>query len=301
MSELPTYGIVYAYFSDIRDAQRAAAKLRSIHARWDVAYIERNAFASLLNMSHSHRFEPAVIVSANCPVSRSSFDTASICTIVQNFLSSFGEVEELVVLQAQYPAVMLKVNYYDCEVAQDVVLMREIQLAGVVLRMQLSTSCKQPHHCPGRPIPSEAQQDMLVMRKPNNGSDTTQSLSPIALSGRGLSLPELTAFRHESTYADPGQNARGLCQRMSGLSASYPPHQSLALVQRPHHRDLQRYNHPGANVPVMSPSRGYNQRYDRRASDSMSMHHNIVDIGRISQGVDVRTTVCYVPSSQLIC
>ena len=120
--DLATTGIIYLYFADIRDANKAHSKVQNIHRDWSVQYIAITQLAKK-RMPESMDFPPVsvyegqVMVKAEFFGPRQRFDTGSIGHLIKEMLENYGDIMAYNVSLAESQTVAVRAEYYDTAAA----------------------------------------------------------------------------------------------------------------------------------------------------------------------------------------
>lgn len=97
LAELATAGAIYANFTDIRDAQKAYAKVKSVRVEWNIQYIaatnsELRSRLDDLNYVPLSLYEGQVIVKADFSGPRQQFNARTIGHLIKELLENYGEI-----------------------------------------------------------------------------------------------------------------------------------------------------------------------------------------------------------------
>lgn len=97
LADLVISGIIYANFTDIRDAQKAYAKVQNVRVDWKIQYIAATKWV-LKNRSDDSNYIPLslyegqVIVKADFSGPRQQFNARSIGQLIKELLENYGEI-----------------------------------------------------------------------------------------------------------------------------------------------------------------------------------------------------------------
>lgn len=90
-------GTIFVNFTDIRDAHKAYAKVRSVHIEWSVQYIAGTKGglkyqAESLNYTPLSMYGGQVVIKAEFTGPRQRFDAGTIGYLIKELLENYGEL-----------------------------------------------------------------------------------------------------------------------------------------------------------------------------------------------------------------
>ena len=124
LSELASAGIFYLKFSDIRDADKAYAKVESIREKWNAQHIGAKQFAvkhqpECLKYLPISMFEGQILVTAHFAGPRQRFDAGSIGHLIKELLENYGDVMAYEVGIVRAPTATYRAEYYNATVVDN--------------------------------------------------------------------------------------------------------------------------------------------------------------------------------------
>jgi hypothetical protein len=128
-------GVYYIGFRDIRNSQRALDHLQTSRPQWETSYATTKTYISGTGLNDSAGdsvLDGQIQVSALYDGPRQSFEAYSIATLLQNLLQTFGELMLSDTPVVKFPALLLRVEYYDSGDAE-----KAFALAGIKVAVRL--------------------------------------------------------------------------------------------------------------------------------------------------------------------
>lgn len=118
LSELGSSGLVYVNFSDIRDAQKAYAKVQNVRKDWDIQYIEGNKCLIKDNANNpvyvpTSRFAGQIIIKADFSGPRQQFNSSTIGHLIKELLENYGEIMGYEAGYMKPPMVTYRAEFYN--------------------------------------------------------------------------------------------------------------------------------------------------------------------------------------------
>ncbi|KAL8829706.1 MAG: hypothetical protein Q9191_001859 [Dirinaria sp. TL-2023a] len=300
LNELAVTETVYASFSDIRDTLNAYTKVQAARPGWTlgligtIRYFEKY-YPGLTLPPLVYEGQVSVKVEYGGP--DSCFDVASIGVIVKEILENYGDVNAMEVTEINSPAVTFRAEYYDSVAVNSALTSLQgfriavshdgTGLEHAMGNMNLGVGqatygqATYGHNYVASPLvspyftPPAANRSFGYHRELNS----QQVPSPLVLQKTNFNEPGSA----ESSPWSPFFSPYGDYGLQSPLWTPYTP--GTIGQER--------------GTPVMSPYPPiypYQQRtpvrfVGRSPNEYPSSHHNFVDVERIRQGLDVRTTI----------
>ncbi|MCJ1472839.1 hypothetical protein MMC13_001488 [Lambiella insularis] len=323
ISEMPSEGIVYVRYADLRNSKQAYDALVRTQPSWLVQYVGIQQLMAYHKPELDGRiseFEGQIKVTASYHVNRSPLNQnpGVIVVLVREMLENFGDLISFDVCDVSFPTLSIIVGYYDVDAADRAVA----HLNGFnVSHVSLAIVC----HTPDLGVVPESSttknRGPLIMDSGDH--DLDQNFRSLNISGNHeRSGHKAQGSKHTWSSGDPSSgNASGA---FGGHVHGYPTSASSTLMYDPqnfnnhqpssfpygypsvgaHNFDWQTHARgtlgqvgmvpltPRARVsPLSQRQHGLNKGMLRQNNEYGSGHHNVVDIERIRQGLDVRTTI----------
>ncbi|KAF7561896.1 hypothetical protein G7046_g2245 [Stylonectria norvegica] len=291
-------GHVYIHFSDIRDACSAHSGIRMLKQAWDVGYVSPVPMVKDEMEPHNEKLEELgqVFVFAALPLG-SAVDPVHILEIAQSYLAKYGQLFSFV-RQIGYADGSFRAIAQFCNPSDAVAATKScngIAVEGIYLTVT-----------PPSPKPSSVSDITAALQatsltKVSGGLDHQHVTEGRMIAGLNTQPPFMYPFMYQPQigpsmpYVLERVPQAGQISHMSPMAPSYPilGH----MYQTPPSPALTVHND-------FSPSRtvsGYSSRIDARRQNAARItrspyhnaasHHNHVDICRIRDGIDVRTTI----------
>lgn len=119
LADLIISGKIYANFTDIRDAQKAHAKVKAVRVDWNIQYIAAPKSASP-NRSDSTNFAPLslhegqVVIRADFNGPCQQFNARSIGQTIRELLENCGDIMGYDTWFMKPPTATFRAEYFDC-------------------------------------------------------------------------------------------------------------------------------------------------------------------------------------------
>jgi hypothetical protein len=262
-------GVIYAKFADIRDAQKAFAVLRKTQPGWQTTFCGNKEFIYHFNPEDLHlttEFEGQVIVTVTVSFGADyeAFNIEFLKASVKDVLQNFGEIKAFDSIPTEIPGLMLRVEFFDASVVEKVVSgVDGYKFGGLYFTVAPYT--------PDITMPALTSRPPTIVS--SNDDDLANSLSRMSLAGHG----------DFSTM--PNANPTNQSPKTLFYAADEARHGRPGVVGQ------ERVDHSPRYAPLVYYQRGSPMKMNRSTHDYASGHHNVVDVERIRQGLDVRTTV----------
>ncbi|MCJ1294659.1 hypothetical protein MMC34_006217 [Xylographa carneopallida] len=307
ISKLTTEGFIFVRFSDIRDAKQAYSTLKHTQTNWLMQFINVKYF--VLNykpndLNFTSEFEGQILVTALCEGKTLHFNPQLIAHLVKEMLENYGDLMTFSIYSIDHPSITVRAEYYDVEAAEKAVM----QLNGFkVSTYQLTVTHYAPDVVTSRANSTLKTRGPLIMG--NGDSDPKSSFGNLNANGdHGRSYSAIyqsnakicggNSQGYISSPSPPGYTARD-CQQNLKQSTTYShPHSGItnpswqACTTGPVGQQRMMPPHPqGFLGPMVLRQYGPHKNGQRHNHEYASGHHNVVDVERIRQGLDVRTTV----------
>ncbi|MCJ1287610.1 hypothetical protein MMC26_006962, partial [Xylographa opegraphella] len=302
ISKMTTEGFIFARFSDLRDAKQAYSTLKHTQTNWLMQFINVKYF--VLNykphdLAFTSEFEGLIQVTALCEGKALHFNPQLIAYLMKEMLENYGDLMEFSIYSITNPSVTVRAEYYDIEAAEKAVM----QLNGFRVSTYLLTAT---HHAP----------DIVT----SCALSTPKNRGPLIMGDGDSDLK--SSFSKLSVTDDHGRTHSAVCGSNGNFqgyttSPSTPGYSARDRQENSQQSNTYGYSHhgmpnlpwqacataPGGQKCMMPPNlQGYLgpmiQRHygphksgPRHNHEYSSGHHNVVDIERIRQGLDVRTTI----------
>ena len=297
VSDLADNGVIYTRFSDIRDAQQAYKCLPQVQIGWFVKHIDLDEFircSSPEELGNTSFFEAQVLVTARCSGSRDNFDPSIVSNQLMTILRKFGDILSCVAEGTLFPLLSFRVEFCDSHDAEAATLELDgTRLAG----LHLTTTAASVRNAYGPLIIGD--DESLVEKQLAGfnlgGHSALQRVQfPLASGSAGSSYPRKIGHTLGADFvANP--HPHQLQSPLHGFSiqgvSSVP---LLPWGYRPGVVGQERFARARSS-PVVSQQHYSPKSNNRMGPEYTSGHHNVVDVERIRQGLDVRTTVCILP------
>ncbi|MCJ1435175.1 hypothetical protein MMC27_004546 [Xylographa pallens] len=301
ISKLTTEGFIFVRFSDLRDAKQAYSTLKHTQTDWLMQFVDVKYF--VLNykpheLAITSDFEGQIQVTALCEGKALRFNPQLIAHLVKEMLGNYGDLMAFSIYSVTHPSITVLAEYYDVEAAEKAVM----QLNGFRVSTYILTVT---HYAPdlvdSRAISTPKSRGPLIMG--NGESDLKSSFGHLSVSEDHSRLNSTVygsngSFQgYISSPSTPGYTARDRQQNSQHSNTySYPHHEMPSLswqacAMAPVGQRMMPQNLQGYLGPVAQRQYGPYKNGPRHNHEFASGHHNVVDIERIRQGLDVRTTI----------
>lgn len=119
---MDSIGSIFVNFTDIRDAQKAYAKVQSVHGDWSVEYIAGTK-PGIRNPTESLKYAPLsmyagqVIIKADFTGPSQRFDPGTIGHLIKELLENYGEIMGFETSMKNLPIAAYRAEFYDTAAA----------------------------------------------------------------------------------------------------------------------------------------------------------------------------------------
>ncbi|KAL8828891.1 MAG: hypothetical protein Q9170_006408 [Blastenia crenularia] len=282
LENLSLSGTAYASFTDIRDAIQAMAALQGLRNDWAVQYVPTPLHRPY-SKDHQHssswssEYEGQILVKAEFSGPPIYFDLDTVSRLILDLLHNYGSMMAYDAVITVHPVVAYRAEFFDTKDADHAIahlngfrIALDLEANGAAWSTPSQRSpLSSPYHFPSPTLtgsltpnffhtPHERRVMDYVMQESGGGSLLSPNLRSYPASG--IRTPSWGAFN--TTPYGPGAIGQERNLPTSPFNSGHHPPR---------------------------PSLGHGGRHAREFSGG---HHNIVDVDRIRQGADVRTTVC---------
>ncbi|KAI5457928.1 RNA recognition motif 2-domain-containing protein [Mariannaea sp. PMI_226] len=290
-------GHVFIHFFDLRDASWALPAIRLAQKSWSVFYTNGETAEEVSESPNQGLLQLGqVLVMATMP-SGTAFNASQLSETVRNSLEAYGDLFAFVP-QINYPDGSFRAIAQYCKRSDAIDAVKKCNghtAEGIHLSVT-PPSIRTPATCDI----AEALQDISLAKSPGNLHHQTN--------GRGQAIPSLNSQPQFPIYPFMIQSPMGasmpyvlervsLAGQINSISPMTPSYPLMRPVyQTPPSPALTVRNdfspsRPSSSFPRFDSRRQNAARITRSPYHNSTTHHNHVDIGRIRDGIDVRTTI----------
>ena len=136
VTDLAKDGVIYTKFGDIRDSRSALSELSRAQPGWLIKFISNKEFMRHFKPVDSTQisdYDDQIIVKAYCSSLKQACDVGRVVTIVYSHLQKFGEISGYAVLSSDFPTLAIRVEFFDCIVAEKVLKLTSMHIAVCML------------------------------------------------------------------------------------------------------------------------------------------------------------------------
>lgn len=115
-------GSIFVNFTDIRDAQKAYAKVQSVHGDWSVQYISGTK-PDIKNQSERLKYVPLSVYAGQVTIkvdftgSSQRFDPGTIGHLIKELLENYGEIMGFETSMKNLPIATYRAEFFDTAAA----------------------------------------------------------------------------------------------------------------------------------------------------------------------------------------
>ncbi|KAL8760165.1 MAG: hypothetical protein Q9184_003408 [Pyrenodesmia sp. 2 TL-2023] len=304
-------GTVYVKFTDIRDAIDAVASLHRLRGDWLVQYLplpsrelhSREAFGT---NSIASKYEGQLFVKAYFSGPSPFFDLDTVSRLILDLLNNYGGLKAYYAVITVYPIVAYRAEFFDTKDAEHAIVhLNGFRIAGCTMSVNR-------YHEEGPLIIGEEDCNLgghshhMSLDGNSTAWLTPEQSSPIALrypipnpNFNGSLVPGFYNFERQGRVphfmmqgAGNGSQLAPHLRQFPALNLQTPPwgafhsvHYGPGAVGQGRHSPFTSSN------PVHQVPGNFLMPRGRHVREQSGGYHNVVDVNRIRQGADVRTTI----------
>ncbi|KAG5979826.1 hypothetical protein E4U55_004718 [Claviceps digitariae] len=277
-------GKVYVYFNDIRDSCSILTTIMMTMRDWKVEYCGPSSRDQLDHSTSNSAFPPFGQIQVTATTQKATFDMCQLLDITRSFLQSYGRLFAFVKASCTHGSLRVIAEFCDISHA-----LKLIKIFTQVTTPEVRIFAY-PVYIPSRSYyeSRELSSDIRSSSSRDSFSSPSFTMYPLMLQSPFFAnvpqiLSSLTPRCNQGSLA-PNNTVASSYSVLSPLYCA-PPSPALTV---------QNNYSPSRTVPGFLRPDGRRQnatRVSKIASNGAANHHNYVDISRIRDGIDVRTTI----------
>ncbi|KAL8746803.1 MAG: hypothetical protein Q9190_001208 [Brigantiaea leucoxantha] len=329
LDNVPRNGSAFVMFTDVRDSIKSLSSLKTVRGDWTVQFLpasqiidemQRNG----LDYPSDSSVNGEIIVKADFLGPSHLFEAIAISRLIIDLLGNYGDVMGYELGNVAAPMILYRVEFYDTRAADRATShLNGFKIAGCILAVHRykpgnATVPRKHANVEGH---AKAQQEMEQLQARLQDVSLGRRSEAVEADTRSHPAPSYgipnaaghTTGYHEFSSAQPSPSSfdgslGGFATPTSDYSSAWSPHYPtypIYELQAPLWPRCDLSGHGtravgqvlNSNRLMRSQSeqhllnRGAGRLQARHSNDFMIVHHNTVDVERIRQGTDVRTTI----------